>query len=344
MSEWERGSKDCVGKEIIMSDYGRRNDAISASATTVKAIKITSEPYDSRLPGKTIYADWTSGTNYHFYLSNGETYGIGTRYFNGFYTETCPIPENDTGEEIRISDVDIRIRAKMHNKICDALTDSEKEQIKKEISSISDSDSDSDSDKNKKVLVKKQALLSIRGFRFSEEEMGSIINPDKYYSEKMSNVSLEDIKNTPPGTVFKYFHGFTWWNTLSDIWEFFIPWSETTWGSKEQMEKEKAFEKEAEEASKGHEKEYFKLAKQFGIPYSLVVKCWGDTEMFKNIMPNLRAIVNFSVHVEKLKLSKFETRNKELIRLGFTLEERYQLPIAEYLLKCIRAQKIVYRD
>ena len=323
-----------------MCNIGKNNQTIfSKNASTVTPINITSKPYDSRLPGNTIYANWTSGTNYHFYLSDGKNYGIGTRFYDGYYSEKCQVPENDTGETIALSDVDIRIRAEIHNRVCNALTPEEEKAIKNEQEKISSGSSGS-----KLVLVKKQACLSRKGFLFSEDEMVSINTDYYYFSGDLLELSINDIKETPPGTVFYHFYGCTWWQTWSDLWEVYIPWSETKWGSKERLEAEKETEKEAEEASEGHEEEYFKLAKKYGIPYSLVVRCWGDTEMFKNIMPNLRAIVNYSVPVEVKKLSKFDTRSEELTRLGFRLEEKYAIPIAEFILLCIKAKKIVYLD
>lgn len=308
--------------------------------------------YDSRRPG-TRYAQWTHGYNYCFVFSDGTKYGIGSRYGNGYYTESVDVPNLEESETIPIGDVDSMVRGKVNAKFgIDTLTDRERKQIalEKEEAVISATAAA----EKVKYHTRQQALLADDNFVFPDSDL---VTPDEseYFPERGKEfVRWSEI---PPGTLIRNLR-FNYWNWGEvRYWQAdcLTPWSETTWGSKEayeadikaEAERAKA-EREAaiaaeKELRKKHVERVFSVGKKLGIPYSFVARCHANEEYLANAVKNIRAIVEYAVPVNEdlLVSDNWDARDAELQRLGFGSFPDFMPSTAEYLLECLKAGKLI---
>lgn len=311
--------------------------------------------YDSRLPGGTVYAYWTSGEDYCFVFSDGTKYGIGSRFGNGYYTESVEIPGDLEGfKTIPIENVDTMVRGKINAEFgIDTLTERERKQIALEKEEAVTSDDAAEGDR---YLTRTQAMLADDGFVFYNADQ-VIPDPESYFSEKGKEfVRWSEI---PPGTLIRNLR-FNYWNWGQvRYWkaDCLIPWLQTRWGSKEEYEAEIKAEAErakAEmEAKIAAEKELrskyikrvFHIGTDLRIPYSFVARCHANKEYLANAVKNIRAIVEYSVPVEEdlLTSGNWNERDAELQRLGFGYNSSpdFMPATAEYLIKCLQAGKIL---
>lgn len=86
----------------------------------------------------------------------------------------------------------------------------------------------------------------------------------------------------------------------------------------------------------------FYLAKRLGVPRSLVLRCNMDEKTIRQIKYQILDILNSSINVNTNMLLVYPEKRYELIRLK--LPTKYTSATVEYLLKCLEAGKLVYKD